>query len=532
MRWHAQWFVAIHILCGISSRSLALVLPNTSPPTIVLKAGTLQGVLLDGSSPEIAFLGVPYAAAPVGENRWKPPQPMSNWTGTRKATDFGKPCPQLPAAWFADIGWSEDCLYLNIWTPDLSSTARRPVLVYFHGGSNTQGYSQMTPLGPALSQQGLVVVSPNYRLGPFGFLAHPALTAESEHHSSGNYGLLDQLQALRWVSQNIQQFGGDPSRVTVMGQSAGAVDICLLMSSPLAIGLFQRAIMESGECEGTLTEDIHVPIQYNLIATTGERAGQRLAADLGVGNGPDTIRKLRNLPAAEILDAWSRDPNLHFDAIVDGWLIPEQPARIFARGAQLHVPILVGSNANEATVFGHGGPKTVEKYMELLRRDTGRYSEEEFRAYPVNSDSDVRAQYRQLESDTFAYGALSIARAMTQAHQKAYLYYFTYADTGDRAALGAHHGEELYFLSDTYPNDWQPRSTDRALGKLIRGYWVQFASTGNPNSVSAPRWLAYDEGAPGYFEIGERVGVHVVPKRIEALDRIMQRVVTMPVVFR
>jgi len=532
MRWHGQWFVAIHVLCGIFGQSLASVLPNKPPPTVVLRAGTLQGVLLDAPSPEVAFLGVPYAAAPVGELRWKPPQPMPSWTGTRKATDFGQPCPQRPAEWFPDIGWSEDCLYLNIWTADLSSTARRPVLVYFHGGSNTQGYGQMTPLGPALSQRGLVVVSLNYRLGPFGFLAHPALTAESEHHSSGNYGLLDQLQALRWVSENIRQFGGDPSRITVMGQSAGAVDICLLMSSPLAIGLFQRAIMESGECQGTLNEDIRVPIQYNLIETTGESAGQRLAADLGVDSGLDTMRKLRSIPAAKILDAWSQDPNLHFDAIVDGWIIPEQPARIFARGAQLHVPILVGSNANEATVFGHRGPKTVKQYMELLRRDTGRYSEEEFRAYPVNSDSDAPARYQQLESDTFAYGALSIARETTQARQKAYLYYFTYADIGHRAPLGAHHGEELFFLSDTYPSDWQPRRTDRELAKIVRGYWVQFASNADPNSVGTPRWLLYDEGSPRYFEIGERIGTRVVPKRIEALDRIMRQVVTMQGEFR
>ena len=337
--------------------------------------------------------------------------------------------------------------------------------------------------------------------------------------------MLDQLQALRWVAQNIQQFGGDPSRITVVGQSSGAVDICLLMNSPLAVGLFQRAIMESGDCQGTLNEDIRVPIQYNLIATTGEGAGLRLADDLGIGNGPDTVRKLRSTPAAEILNAWSRDPNLHFDAIVDGWIVPEQPAQIFARGAQLPVPVLVGSNADEATVFGHGGPKTVEQYMEHLRRDTGKYSEGELQAYPVSSDAEVPARYQQLESDTFAYGALSLARAMTRARQNAYLYYFTYADTGSRAPLGAYHGEELYFLSNTYPSDWQPRRTDRELGKLVRSYWVQFASTGDPNSARTPRWPAYDEGSPRYFELGERVGTRVAPNRIEALDRVMRQVV-------
>jgi para-nitrobenzyl esterase len=217
---------------------------------------------------------------------------------------------------------NEDCLYLNIWTTGLRANANRPVLVYFHGGSNTQGYSQMTPLGPPLSRLGLVVVSANYRLGPFGFLAHPALTDESEHHSSGDYGLLDQVQALKWVKENIREFGGDPDRVTVMGQSAGAVDICLLMASPLSQSLFLGAILESGECQDTLNEDIRMPTTYNLIDTTGESSGERLAKDLGVTDGLETLQKLRTIPASEVLKAWKNDPGLHFDAIVDGWIIP------------------------------------------------------------------------------------------------------------------------------------------------------------------------------------------------------------------
>jgi len=220
-------------------------------PTVKLASGRLTGIHFGAEPNTAAFLGVPYAAPPVGGLRWKPPTPVESWRGTRDATQFGSPCGQLPAPWFQYIEGHEDCLYLNIWTTDLRRSANRPVLVYFHGGSNTQGYSQMTPLGPPLSRLGLVIVTANYRLGPFGFLAHPALTAESEHHSSGNYGLLDQLQALQWVKENIREFGGDPGRVTVMGQSAGAVDICLLMASPLSKGLFQRAILESGECQDT-----------------------------------------------------------------------------------------------------------------------------------------------------------------------------------------------------------------------------------------------------------------------------------------
>lgn len=322
----------------------------------------LEGVHFGSNPNGAAFLGIPYAAAPIGDLRWKPPQPAPNWSGTRKADNYGSPCPQLSAPWFPYIKGKEDCLYLNVWTTDTRPNARRPVLLYFHGGSNTQGYSQMTPLGPPLSQMGLMVVSANYRLGPFGFLAHQALTAESEHHSSGNYGLLDQLQALRWVRENIREFGGDPDRVTVMGQSAGAVDICLLMASLSAQGLFQGAILESGECQDTLNEDIRAPISYNFIDTTGEASGQRLARDVGVPSGVDSLRALRQVPANEILKAWKNDPGLHFDAIVDGWVIPKQPAQIFAEGKQMHIPTLVGSNADEATVFGHNDIKTVSDY--------------------------------------------------------------------------------------------------------------------------------------------------------------------------
>jgi para-nitrobenzyl esterase len=210
-----------------------------------------------------------------------------------------------------------------------------------------------------------------------------------------------------------------------MGQSAGAVDICLLMASPMAAGLFQRAIMESGDCQGTLNQDIRTPIAYDSIPGSGEQAGERLANDLAVAEGPTGLQELRNLPAEEILKAWSRDRQIHFDAIVDGWLIPEQPAKIFAAGKQLRIPVLLGSNADEATVFGHGGPKTIADYKKYLLEDAGKYADQEFRAYPAMSDADVPRQYLQLQSDLFAYGAYSMAQAMTSAGQKAYLYYFT-----------------------------------------------------------------------------------------------------------
>jgi para-nitrobenzyl esterase len=523
MRPSLQWLTICLLGCAGTSVAHAQTQMD-SPPTVRLESGVLEGTRFGPAQNEAAFLGIPYAAPPVSDLRWKATQPARKWTGLRQATQFGAACPQRPASWFPDIGWNEDCLYLNVWTPQLSASAKLPVLVYFHGGSNTQGYSQMTPLGPTLAPRGVVVVSANYRLGPFGFLALPALTAESQHHSSGNYGLLDQLQALRWVRENITRFGGNPSRVTVMGQSAGAVDICLLMASPMAAGLFQRAIMESGDCQSAYNEGIRTPIPYNLISSTGEESGELLAEDLGVANGANGLHKLRSIPADDILKAWSQDRRVHFDAIVDGWVVPQQPVKIFAEGRQMHIPVLVGSNADEATLFGHGGPKTVDAYKKYLSEDTGKYSAEEFRAYPVASDDDVPLRYLQLQSDTFAYGAYSMAQAMTRVGQKAYLYYFTYAETGKRAHLGAYHGEELKFLSDSFPTAWEHSRDDEKLGEAIRAYWTKFAKTGNPNAPGLPEWPTYDAGLAQCLELGRTVRVRQVEPQLRTLEQIMRRV--------
>jgi len=519
-RYLTNWIALV--LVGLDQAVSATDAP--SPPTVTLESGVLKGTYF-GASNEVAFLGVPYAAPPVGELRWKPPQPVQKWTGIRQATQFGPAAPQLPAGWLPYIGWSEDCLYLNVWTMRLTPEAKQPVIVFFHGGGNQAGYSQFTPLGPALSRLGVVIVSANYRLGPFGFFAFPALTEESEHHSSGNYGLLDQLQALRWVRENISEFGGDPGRVTVMGQSAGAVDICLLMASPLATGLFKGAILESGEAQSVLNKDIRILIPYNGISDTGEAAGEKFAKDLGVTDGPDALEKLRSISAEKIMEAWRKDRQIGFAAIVDGWIIPEQPAKIFAEGKQMGVPVLVGSNADEATVFEHSAPKTVDEYRVFLRRDTGHFADQEFAAYPAMSDADVPAQHLQLQNDLFAYGAYSLASAMARLGKRAYLYQFTYAGKGKRANFGAYHGEELYFLSDSFPADWEHDGDDKKLGESMRTYWAQFAKTGNPNSYKLPEWPAYRTARDECMELGRAVGPRAIPERLRVLEHIMRQVV-------
>jgi para-nitrobenzyl esterase len=522
MRQHFYSPIACFLVCVFARVTLTAAV--IAAPRVMLKVGIVEGVHFGPGQNEVAFLGVPYAAPPVGDLRWKPPQPVRSWTGIRSATSFGAACPQLPAGWLPYIDWNEDCLFLNVWTVHLSASPKLPVIVYFHGGSNTTGYSQLDPLGPTLSRLGVVVVSANYRLGPMGFFAHPALTAESLHHSSGNYGLLDQLDVLEWVRENISRLGGDPNRITVMGQSAGSVDICLLMASPMSAGLFQRAIMESGDCHSVLNEDIRTPLPYNLIAGTGEGDGERLAGDLGVVNGPDALRKLRGIPATEILKSWSQDRQVHFDAIVDGWVLPEQPAKIYAEGKELWIPVLVGSNADEATVFGHNDLKTVDQYKKYLLKDTGKYADQEFQAYPVAADTDVPEQYLRLQNDTFAYGAWSMARAITRANQKAYLYRFTFSETGKRAHLGAYHGEELRFLSDSFPSDWEHTHDDKMLGNVMRAYWTQFVKTGNPNAPGLPGWPPYEAHSDHCLELGRAIRVRSVAPQLQVIEHIMKQV--------
>ena len=525
MKTHLRWLAAGSIALATGALCTGLANDNPRAERVTVKTGVLEGLRGQKTPHEVAFLGIPYAAPPVGDLRWKPPQPIKAWTGVLKARAYGPACPQLPAPWLRYIGWSEDCLYLNVWTSATADAARLPVIVYFHGGSNTAGYSQAKPLGPKLAGMGVVFVSANYRLGPMGFFAHPALSAESPQRSSGNYGLQDQLMALEWVHDNIARFGGDPRQVTVMGQSAGAVDTCLLMASPLASGLFQRAILQSGDCQGVLNEEIRKPLAYNSISTTGERAGELLVKDLEVSDGPDLLHRLRAISADEILKTWGRDRQVHFDAIVDGWVIPQQPALVFAEGRQMKIPVLVGSNATEASVFGHGGPKTLAEFKAYLREDVGDYVDEEFRLYPATSAGEVPARYLQYQDDQFTYGAYSMAGAMSRIGQHAYLYCFTFAQTGKHAALGAYHGEELSLLANSFPADWEHTQDDESLGETMRRYWTQFAKTGNPNAPSSLNWSDFDDRANQYLELGRKIRLRTVTPRIHALAQIMRKVV-------
>jgi para-nitrobenzyl esterase len=308
-----------------------------------------------------------------------------------------------------------------------------------------------------------------------------------------------------------------------MGQSAGAVDVCLLMASPLANGLFQQAILESGDCQGTLNKEIRTEIFSNGISGTGEGAGERLAKDLGVADGPNTLQKLRSLSVDAVLKAWSGDREIQFDAIVDGWVVPEQPAKVFAEGRQAHIPVLVGSNADEATVFGHG-PATVSEYRKYLQADSGVFADRQFRAWPAASDDDVPMEYMKLQSDSFAYGARSMAISMTRAREPAYLYLFTWKESGERAELGAYHGEELAFLDNSFPSKWGASKGDEAFGTIVRHYWYQFAKTGDPNARGLPEWPAYNSSVDHVLHLGQTIQSNPSSSKLTVLEEINARI--------
>jgi para-nitrobenzyl esterase len=505
-----------------------LAAPDTSEPRVTTASGVLEGSRTGSSSNETIFLGIPFAAPPVGDLRWRPPQPVAHWTGIRPAKNFAASCPQLPSSWWPEMAGrerlnvSEDCLYLNVWTTQFNRTKKIPVLVWIHGGGNVEGSSQVPRLGPPLARQGVVVVSVEYRLGVLGFLAHPALSAESPDHSSGNYGLLDQIAALAWIQTNIGAFGGDPKKVTILGESSGAEDVCHLLVSPLAKDLFQSAIMESGVCMDSLYSALHQKQEYYRNHGPGERLGVRMSEAFGIADTPQAAAKLRALPVDRLLQ-WAHDADdADFGVVIDGRSVPRQPVVSFALGRQAHVPVLVGSNADETTVFGKSSPlavensrpKTIAQYRAWLKNEFGEFAEEVWQAYPARADDSVPHVFVRMQTDyDFGFGADRLARAMSAQGKPAYLYYFTYSGRDKFASLGAFHSEELMFLGDDYWKSWVSDANDRRLAGIMTDYWTQFVKTGDPNQSNLPRWPQYVTEGDLCLELGKVVEARPTPNR-------------------
>ncbi|HVF89421.1 MAG TPA: carboxylesterase/lipase family protein [Blastocatellia bacterium] len=482
-------------------------------------AGSISGAELGEDRGVRVYKGIPFAAPPVGNLRWKPPQPVKAWTGVRECTAFGAACPQidlLERLYGQKLGpTSEDCLYLNVWTPSKKSSDRLPVMVWIHGGSYTMGSGATAAYdGEALARQGVIVVTINYRLGPFGFFAHPELSKESSHGSSGNYGLLDQIASLQWVRRNIASFGGDPSRVTVFGESAGAGSICYLMSSPLAKGLFHRAIAQSGSAFG---QNRHLRETWYGLEPM-EKVGERVAAQLGCDKEKDVLSALRAKSSDELLKGsnlassfFFSDGGNRFAPIVDGWVIPDDPGAIFLAGKQNSVPLISGTNADEGTIFMLSLQfKEVKEYDDIVRRLYGEYADDVLALYPVKSPSEIKGMLNRIVTDSaFVNGARISVRAMSRANPNTYLYHFTHVVQVARfAGLGAFHASEIPFVFKTLNTArTQVTDVDRALADKMSAYWVRFAATGDPGGEGPAAWPRYTTERDQHMEFGDTVSV-------------------------
>ena len=510
-----------------------------------LQVKTANGILEGTDESGIrVYRGVPFAQPPVGDLRWKEPRPVKNWEGVRKADKFGPRAMQR--ALFGDMGFrsngvSEDCLYLNVWTPARSAGDRLPVLVYFYGGGLMAGDgSEPRYDGESMSRQGIVAITVNYRLTVFGFLAHPELTKESPHHSSGNYGLLDQNAALRWVQQNVAAFGGDPKKITIAGESAGSLSVNALMASPLSKNLIAGAIGESGSLLGTLPP---VPL------AEAEELGSKFAVSIGA----NSLAALRAMSAAEILEATAKPTTPRFPVTIDGYFLPKSPEQIYASGEQAHVPLLVGWNSEEMNyrlIMGQD-KATKANYSTVVQKLYGDRATEAMKVYNASTDEEVESVATALAADRFiGYSTWKWSDLQSKTGGKpVYRYLYARARPAMRSemgnvtaglaggvvkvtdstakvppARGAVHSAEIEYalgnLSSNRTYDWQPE--DYKVSEIMQAYFANFIKTGNPNGLGIPLWPAVNNSGTVqvmHLDVNTRVEPEKNRERYLFLDR-------------
>ena len=478
-------------------------------PTVRIESGQVSGATLGEQKDVHVYKGIPFAAPPVGDLRWKPPQPVKAWDGVRVCTDFGPACPQPKALFISNdiTNTNEDCLHLNVWAPAQRASKPAPVMVWIHGGAFTLGAaSQKWFDGESLARKGVVLVTINYRVGPFGFLAHPLLSRESEQGVSGNYGLLDQIFALRWVKTNIAAFGGDPGCVTIFGESAGAASVCHLLVSPLSKELFQRAIAESGGARD--------PIRHLREKWYGkepmEDVGRFFETALGCDKADNPLAAMRAKSAEEILNA-AKSAKSHFGEetsapIVDGWVQPDDPNVLFEEGKAHDVPFIAGSNAHEVG--------SLISWL-ALRKDWREQTDSILELFPEE------ARKRAATVTIFTSVARADARAMSRHKSKAYLYQFSRAAPALRF-LGAFHSLEIIYVFGNLDPKLRFEEQDRELSATMSAYWAQFAKTGDPNGKDLPHWPAYDARTDEHMEFGDvaEVGRGLEKAACDGIDRL------------
>lgn len=506
---------------------------------VVTDSGIFQGTESKYASGVTVFKGIAYAAPPIRDLRWKPPAPAIPFAGVRRADRVGAACWQArnsDASLYArgNLQRSEDCLFLNVFSGAQDSSDSLPVMVWFHGGGNTAGHGG--PLifdGSNLAARGAVIVAANYRLGALGFLAHPALTAESEHDSSGNYGILDQLEVLKWVRSNIANFGGDPGRVTIFGQSAGGSDVCLIMSSPLAEGLVHGVV---GQSPGCIKLDRRLTDGDN----SGHRAGENYASRLDIsGQGAAALTQLRAIDAEKLIAT----PGVGGGTLIDGWVIPDTPYAMLESGSQNRIPLMVGGLAHENHGLQHTSPEITEQqlddYLQTVFGESANNVKKSYQELASSSPLDAR---KQIATDnSFLLSARLWGRLVAERGDAAYVYFFSreppvfrlympemtdlYGDGGQRR-FGAYHSGELAYVFDNLDIvglGWD--ENDHALSELMADYWVSFARNGNPNADGLPNWPVYDPATDvvQILDANTRAGVHPKKTELDMLEQLYLR---------
>jgi len=510
------------LLCCIGAAAYGQSTPERASGRISTATGLVEGVTeISGIR---SFKGIPFAAPPVGPLRWKEPQPVQNWTGVKKADHFGNRGMQKPI--YGDMGFradssSEDCLYLNVWAPQ-STGKKLPVLVYFYGGGLMAGDgSEPRYDGESMAKNGIVVLTVNYRLGIFGFMAHPELSKESEQNASGNYGLLDQNAALRWVKQNIAAFGGDPERITIAGESAGSISVFAQMASPLSKGLIAGAIGESG----AMIRPTLAPVSLSEGENRGLAFGKKV--------GALSLEELRKIPAEQLLDLAFKNDMVSVPATVDGYFLPELPVKIFAGGKQAHVPLLVGWNSAEVSfpALLKSAAPTPENYAKVIGELYPGKAETVLKLYPGTNDAEVMESATALASDRFiVYSTWKWADLHSQTGNKpVYRYIFSKSKPAMTASMkgavpglaggitkgaasgakpvstpGAPHAFEIeYALGNLdYNKVYAWTAEDRKVSETMLGYFASFIKTGNPNTAKLPAWPELNaKGKVKYIDI-------------------------------
>ena len=533
-------FLLIQLIVAASAQS-----PKAGGlPLVNTKNGMLEGMEESGIR---SFKGIPFAAPPIGDLRWRAPQQVNSWVGVRKAHNFRPRAMQRPL--FGDMGFrsdgiSEDCLYLNVWTPATSSIAKLPVLVYFFGGGFMAGDgSEYRYDGEHMARNGIVAVTVNQRLNIFGFLAHPDLTKESPHHASGNYGLLDHTAALQWIRQNIAAFGGDPLRVTIAGESAGSFAVSAQMASPLSKNLFAGAIGESGSL---------LNIEPTTSLEEGEKKGQQFCEMAGV----QSIAELRKIPADKLLEIGANHEWELFKVVMDGYFFPQQPAAIFEAGKQAHVPLLVGWNSEEGNYRNIIGQEeaTKENFTKAVQKLYGTQAEDVLKWYSPTTDKEVEQVATDLVSDRFigfntwkwsdlqaTTGGKPVFRYLYERPRPAMRPEMSGVVAGlaggiikdatvkvTPAAKRAVHSAEIEYAMGNLPTnrvyDWQPE--DFKVSEIMKTYFVNFIKTGNPNGLGVPNWPAVTKGQSApvmHIDVNTRMEMETGRNRYLLLNKLAKK---------